>query len=79
MIPDTPAFSGHRLRQRPLSSDDAMHTIADVSDKFMLIVQRSFESLLLDPLAKDLLANIFSQFFVSGAFLCYYGLQFALG
>ena len=56
-----------------------MHIIADVADKFTLIVQRSFESLLLDPLATYLLANCFSQLFVSGAFLCYYGLQFALG
>lgn len=44
----------------------------------MLIVQRSFKSLLLDTLVKDVLANIFSQLFVIGGLLHYCALQFAL-
>ena len=55
-----------------------MHIIVRVTDKFMLIVQRSFKSLLLDPLVKDVLANTFSLLCVIGNLLHYCALQCAL-
>ena len=69
LISGFPILGSHEITKRPLLSDDTIYISVCIIDKFMLIIQGSFEPLLLDALLKNILANSFYQLCVVGALL----------